>query len=89
MAAPAGAAVDLLEDLFGQTWPRLLARGDPTAPVVALGTCLLGRWPRYPGERRQVGLNVYVAPLLVISLAVTLSVLVRYGQCRDFTGERV
>jgi hypothetical protein len=38
-----GAAADLVEDLFGQAWPGLVARGDLTAPVAALGTSLLGR----------------------------------------------
>jgi hypothetical protein len=40
---PAGAAADLVEDLFGRTWPGLAARADLTAPVAALGARLLGR----------------------------------------------
>lgn len=38
-----GAAADLVEDLFSQTWPTLAVRGDLTPAVVALGARLLGR----------------------------------------------
>jgi aminoglycoside phosphotransferase (APT) family kinase protein len=40
---PAGAAADLVQDLFDRTWPRLAARGDLTPPVAALGARLVGR----------------------------------------------
>ncbi len=39
----AGAAADLIEELYGPTWPRLAARGDLTPPVEALGARLDGR----------------------------------------------
>ena len=38
-----GAAADLVEDLFGRTWPALAARGDLTAGVAALGARLAWR----------------------------------------------
>ena len=38
-----GAAAGLIEDLFGQVWPQLAARGDLTAPVEAVGARLDGR----------------------------------------------
>jgi Phosphotransferase enzyme family len=39
----AGAAADLVQDLFDRTWPRLAVRGDLTSPVAALGARLVGR----------------------------------------------
>ena len=38
-----GAAVDLVEQLFGQTWPQLVAREDLTPSVRALGERFVGR----------------------------------------------
>jgi len=38
-----GAAAGLIEELFGQVWPHLAARGDLTGPVEALGARLVGR----------------------------------------------
>lgn len=40
---PVGAAADLVQDLFGQTWPRLAARGDLSRSVAELGGRLAGR----------------------------------------------
>jgi hypothetical protein len=40
---PAGAAVDLVEELFAGAWPELAARADLTPPVRALGERLVGR----------------------------------------------
>src|SRR5260370_10127743 len=37
-----GAAIDLVEKLFGQTWPQLAAREDLTPSVRALGTRFVG-----------------------------------------------
>jgi hypothetical protein len=38
----AGAAIDLVERLFGQTWPQLAVREDLTPSVRALGMRLVG-----------------------------------------------
>jgi Phosphotransferase enzyme family len=52
---PVGAAADLVADLFGQVWPGLVARGDLTGPVAAMGARLAGRvteavaWVRHGG----------------------------------------
>lgn len=40
---PIGAAVDLVERLYGQTWPRLAERGDLPPRLAAFGESLLGR----------------------------------------------
>lgn len=37
-----GAAADLVEKLFGRTWPQLAARGDLTPLVRACGARLVG-----------------------------------------------
>jgi hypothetical protein len=39
---PVGAAADLVEDLFGEVWPRLAGRPDLTPRVRALGDSLAG-----------------------------------------------
>jgi Phosphotransferase enzyme family len=39
---PVGAAVELVEELFGRVWPELATRADLTPPVRALGDGLLG-----------------------------------------------
>jgi fructosamine-3-kinase len=38
-----GAAADLVENLFGRTWPQLAARGDLTSQVRARGERLVGQ----------------------------------------------
>jgi hypothetical protein len=50
-----GAAADLVERLFGQTWPTLAARGDLTPAVVALGARLLGRVSEAEGAIGRAG----------------------------------
>lgn len=40
---PVGAAIDLVEELYGQTWPHLVQRGDLPRPVAAFSEALLGR----------------------------------------------
>ena len=40
---PVGAAADLVEDLYTQTWPALQARGDLDGPVRDLSRRLLGK----------------------------------------------
>ncbi|HEY3733948.1 MAG TPA: phosphotransferase [Streptosporangiaceae bacterium] len=40
---PLGAAADLVEKLFDETWPHLVARGDLTPSVETLGDRLVGR----------------------------------------------
>jgi hypothetical protein len=52
---PVGAAVDLVAKLFDQTWPQLVARGDLTPPVVALGERLAGRVVEAEGAVAGVG----------------------------------
>jgi phosphotransferase family enzyme len=39
---PIGAAVDLIENLYAETWPRLVSRGDLSPAVQALGHRLVG-----------------------------------------------
>ena len=41
----AGAAADLIEDLFGQVWPHLTARGDLSAPVEPWASAWSAGWP--------------------------------------------
>jgi hypothetical protein len=38
-----GAAIELVEDLYRETWPALAGRGDLSPAVLALGARLLGR----------------------------------------------
>jgi Phosphotransferase enzyme family len=40
---PVGAAIDLVEELYGQTWPHLAQRGDLPRSVAAFSEALLGR----------------------------------------------
>lgn len=40
---PIGAAVDLVEELFGRVWPELASRAELTAPVRELGEHLVGK----------------------------------------------
>lgn len=40
---PIGAAVDLVELLYGQTWPRLAERGDLPSALAAFGALMVGR----------------------------------------------
>lgn len=40
---PVGAAIDLVEELYRRTWPRLAVRGDLPRSVAAFGAALVGR----------------------------------------------
>lgn len=47
---PVGAAVDLVEALFGRVWPELATRAELTAPVRELGGQLVGKVTRHEHE---------------------------------------
>jgi hypothetical protein len=50
-----GAAIDLIEKLFDQTWPRLAARDDLTPSLRALGERFLGHVADADGAANRAG----------------------------------
>lgn len=57
---PVGAAIDLVEALYGRTWPRLAERGDLPRAVAAFGEAMVGR---VTGAEREI---LAAGPLTIV-----------------------